>query len=296
MNKNNLSEFTACPLCGKKSNIFYNTEIIKIIKDEVKLGLNKCDECGMQFISPRLNKEGLKLLYSSYKTSTVSGKYNTESDVSKLEYIAFAKYIRQTLPNGGRILDVGCGIGNLISEFKGEKKYDIFGIEFSEVPAKQAIERGFNVKCGDLISERYPSKSFDAIVLLYVLEHVPNPREILREINRLLKDDGRFFMAVPNYRYLKIAFDNKISRMIVRDKISLHAGEHLQNYTPVTLRKMLELENYRVVSQKLATPLNTGSFLVKITKWSLYILVKLIFLFGYNIGGIHIIAKKANHE
>lgn len=294
MENKRLCETCSCPLCGKENLKPYNTEKIKVSEEEVVLGLNKCSSCNMQYISPRLNNEGLKLLYESYDSATVSGKYNTEEGVSILEYRAFNSYIRERMPQGGKILDVGCGIGNLIAELNDSKEYAISGVEFSKVAAEKALKRGFNVSVGSLQKEKYPDGSFDAVALLYVLEHVSNPREVLNEINRILRDDGLFFMAVPNYRYLKVAFDNWFSRILLGRRASLHSEEHLQNFTPRTLRKMLELENFEVLTEKMATPLNTGSFLVKGFKWGMFLVLKILFILGYNAGGIHIIAKKRN--
>lgn len=292
----NLTEIISCPLCYEMSNKPYGFESKEVNGTIVKLGLNKCSKCNMQFISPRLNQRGLTLLYESYDTQTVSGVYNTEEDVSTLEYKSFSKYIQKKLPEGGCILDVGCGIGNLLAEFEGKDKYEISGIEFSEVAASRAKDRGFEVTIGDLIDKKLPSKKFDAVVLLYVLEHVPNPREILNEINRILKDDGFFFMAVPNYRYLRVAFDNVFSRFLFGKKVSLHAEEHLQNFTPITLKKMLKLENFTIMNEYMATPLNTGTFFIKKIKWLMYGFLKILFLLKYNAGGIHIIAKKHNEN
>lgn len=283
-----------CPLCNSDNNVPYKYEYKEIEGQSIKLGLNSCKNCKMQYISPRLNNRGLTSLYQSYQKSTVSGKYNTESDVSKLEYVAFSGYVRGVLPNGGKILDVGCGIGNLIAELIDYKDYDISGIEFSKVAANKAIKRGFKVNVGSLQDEKYSEQTFDVITLLYVLEHVSNPREVLSEIHRVLKNDGFFLLAVPNYRYLRVAFDNWFSRLLLGMKASLHAEEHLQNFTPKTLRKMLKVENFEIVTERMATPLNTGSIFVKGFKWAMFIALKVLFVFGYNAGGIHIIAKKRN--
>jgi 2-polyprenyl-3-methyl-5-hydroxy-6-metoxy-1,4-benzoquinol methylase len=289
-------ERSPCPLCGESENSPYRFEHATVDGNDVALGLNRCKNCRLQYISPRLNYNGLLVLYNSYNEKTVSGKYNTDVDVSIGEYKSFSGYIKKYLPEGGTVLDVGCGVGNLLTELSSDRRYELSGVEFSSSAAEKAVEKGFSVTCGDLLSAHYAPHSFNAVVLLYVLEHVYNPREILDEANRLLKPGGFLFLAVPNYRYLRIAFDNPLSRYFLKEKASLHAEEHLQNFTPVTVEKMLEMARFEVVRQELAAPLNTGSSMVKCFKQCMYAALKILFLFGFNAGGIHIIAKPANNE
>ena len=54
----------------------------------------------------------------------------------------------------------------------------------------------------------------------------------------ILKKKRVLFLAVSNYRYLKIAFDN-VFRLLLKSS-SIHPEEHLQNFTPVTIRKILQ--------------------------------------------------------
>lgn len=282
-----------CPLCDEEKNVPYRFEDRKISDTHVLLGLNRCISCKLQYISPRLNQDALTILYDTeYHTNTVSGAYNVNETVSLHEYQMFKSYLLKFLPDGGKVLDIGCGVGNMLQQIRNLSIYNSSGIEISKDAAQRAQKNGLKVFQGNLSEARLESESFDAVFLLYVLEHVDNPLWILKEINRILKKDGLLFLAVPNYRYLRIAFDNCFSRLLFKNKVSLHPEEHLQNFTPKTLEKMVCTTNFRILMENCAKPLSIGSIATRLFKKVMYIFVKTLSFFGYNIGGIHLIAQK----
>lgn len=281
-----------CPFCNSK-NIPYRYEKRIVSKQTVLLGLNKCTNCNLQYISPRLDQTSLSNLYDSeYHSKTVSGAYNVNESVSVHEYSMFKSYLLKLLPAGGGVLDVGCGVGNMLQQLREHSQYSSKGIEISKEAAAKASQNGHNVFQGNLIQANFEDESFDAIYLLYVLEHVDNPAEILKEIYRILKKNGILLLAVPNYRYLRIAFDNFISRTFFKKSSTLHPEEHLQNFTPTTLKMFIKKAGFDIVKENCAKPLNIGNPAVRFFKQAMYYGVKFMSVLGYNIGGIHLIARK----
>ena len=111
--------------------------------------------------------------------------------------------------HGGRLLDLGCGDG-LYSHLSGLGKVEAIGID----PEKTAIEQAAKMTQG----QHYPSKaprflvgagtqipfkeaSFDMVAMLDVIEHLPNPVAVLREIGRVLKSGGLLLIATPSWIY-----------------------------------------------------------------------------------------------
>lgn len=282
----------ACPLCGENSNSPYRFEQRFVNGKSVSLGLNNCKKCKLQYISPRLNQEAISILYNKeYLSQTLSGANHVDQTVSIKEYQKFKSYLLKMLPEGGCILDVGCGVGNMLKQLRDTQQFKGSGIEISHDAVERARRDGFNVFEGNLLEARLKEESFDAVILLYVLEHVSNPLEVLNEINRILKKRGFLFLAVSNYRYLKIAFDNVFSRLFLKNS-SIHPEEHLQNFTPVTIRKILQKAGFEIIEENCAKPLAIGNFAARIFKNTMYLFVKTLSVLGYNIGGIHIIARK----
>ncbi|MCF6158695.1 MAG: class I SAM-dependent methyltransferase [wastewater metagenome] len=297
MKDEDITEQVNCLLCGEKNNVpsFYEEYYLKATK--IVLGINQCRSCSLCYVSPRLNAQGLALLYnSSYLDDTVSGRYNTEECVSRNEYVQFVQYVSKNIPRGSRVLDVGCGVGLLLDALR-EASIDLqlSGVELSSFAAEKAISKGFDVCVGDFSSDNLvASGSIDAIIFLYVLEHVPDPASFLKAAHYALNDSGCLFLAVPNYRYLKIVKTGFLSKIIFGKSSNIHAAEHLFNFTPRTIGIMLQQAGFEIIYLGQSKPLNIGSPLFRLIKMIGAGFARLFGIFGFYVGGIHIIARKKN--
>jgi 2-polyprenyl-3-methyl-5-hydroxy-6-metoxy-1,4-benzoquinol methylase len=118
--------------------------------------------------------------------------------------------LREHAP-GPRVLDVGCGQGELLSHLV-EQGFAAEGIEPSEDATALARERGLDARAAtleELAADRPPP--YDAAVLLNVLEHVPRPEDFLRTLHALLAPGGIAFIRVPNdFNPLQLAAQRKL--------------------------------------------------------------------------------------
>lgn len=108
------------------------------------------------------------------------------------------------IPQGGRVLDVGSGLGEF-SDVLSKKPYDVFGVEGVKDFVSKQLERGLKVYQVNLESEKLPfeDNSFDIAVSLDVIEHLWNTSHYLGEINRCIKPGGFFIVSTINYNYWK---------------------------------------------------------------------------------------------
>jgi ubiquinone/menaquinone biosynthesis C-methylase UbiE len=103
--------------------------------------------------------------------------------------------------NEGRVLDVGCGTGQCLSFLS--ENIEKFGLEFSDSGIRMCKEK-YNLKnifkC-NVSEEKFPfeDKQFDHIIISHVLEHLKNPYNTMKEIKRVLKDDGIIHIAIPRF-------------------------------------------------------------------------------------------------
>ncbi len=101
----------------------------------------------------------------------------------------------------GKLLDIGCG-GGMISETLPYyyPKGAIYGCDVSKITIAYAKRLGSgNVTYARIQNRRFPYKDnfFDVCICLDVLEHVPDIDYFLKEVKRVLKKDGKFFLIVP---------------------------------------------------------------------------------------------------
>ena len=99
------------------------------------------------------------------------------------------------------ILDLGCHGGTLTNHIAGFTKSKVCGVDISENAIKYARGRYPNIefKVADLNNGiPYPDKTFDLVTCFDVLEHVVNPSALLKEIKRVLKNNGSFIIDIPN--------------------------------------------------------------------------------------------------
>ncbi|MCG3205117.1 MAG: Ubiquinone biosynthesis O-methyltransferase [Elusimicrobia bacterium] len=102
--------------------------------------------------------------------------------------------------SGGKILDVGCGSGNLLEKLNGDR---LVGIDLSDTLLNQARERLKDKPNCELIKadiERLPFERglFDCVICSEVLEHVENPKLVIDEMFRVIKPQGLIVITVPN--------------------------------------------------------------------------------------------------
>ncbi len=102
-----------------------------------------------------------------------------------------------------RILDVGCGEGDLIQQFKENLKANVHGIEKSQDLAIKGIARGLNITQGDAEKDlfQYANQSFDYVILSQTLQAMMDPKKILIE---LLRVGSKAIVSFPNFGHWKI--------------------------------------------------------------------------------------------
>lgn len=149
------------------------------------------------------------------------------------------------VPEKSKLLDIGCGEGNITELYRIYKGCEIHGLELSEVAIKMAEKRGLKVTKWDLNEYPYPYKDsvFEVITIIDVLEHVINPVNLLCEANRMLKSGGRIIVLVPNFARLA----NRVRMLFMGDpKDILHWGgygdgmEHFHWFTQPKLKEFMK--------------------------------------------------------
>ena len=186
-----------CPVCDLDDsiNVFQ------------KDGFNfvKCKHCGLLYVNPQLKVDLLDSIYKKSRTATQWIKIQTSEKERKwnnrFKYIPALEELRKSYPQGGKLLDVGCSVGQFLEVSKGYN-WDGVGVELN-AEAAEYTETNYGITVyRDKIEEiDFEENSFDLITLWGVFEHLSEPNEMLKTCNKLLKKSGLFLRAVTVLSY-----------------------------------------------------------------------------------------------
>lgn len=113
------------------------------------------------------------------------------------------KIIADLIEKKSRVLDVGCGDGELMSFIYKNITQDVRGIEISKRNVQKCISKGLTVIEGDAESDLYqfPDSSFDFVILSQTLQAFLNPENVLDELLRVGK---KAVVTIPNFGHWKV--------------------------------------------------------------------------------------------
>ena len=144
-----------------------------------------------------LDASGFDSLYKGLDNSSKARVFMLGRNLIIEELDTFLK----TLPQGAKILDVGCGTGHLTNKIK-QKGYDVYGIEPSSEMLKIAKKNFPSIPLRSDISSKisFDNDYFDAIIALEVLRYLDEEENhnSLKEFHRCLKERGSFFVTQVN--------------------------------------------------------------------------------------------------
>lgn len=107
------------------------------------------------------------------------------------------------VPEGSRVLDLGCGDGSLIAHLRDERGCDVRGVELAPEEIAAALGQGLSVVQADLDQglAGYPDGAFDIVVLSQTIQIMRNPAQLLRE---MLRVGRRAIVTFPNFGYWRV--------------------------------------------------------------------------------------------
>lgn len=214
-----------------------------------RFAIERCRDCGLAFTRPRPAIDEWPRYYpSEYYGGEGAGRFPAAVEsLQRALYRRRAIVVEHMLGRKGSVLDIGCGPGFLLREFR-ERGWEVQGTEFSEqsaAPARNVL--GLSVSVGDVRDLKFETARFDAVVMWHVLEHTSEPEQTLAEVARLLRPGGIFLCAVPNF--------GSWEARLARDKwFHLDVPRHLSHLSAGTLRTLLAARGLAVERTSFISP------------------------------------------
>jgi 2-polyprenyl-3-methyl-5-hydroxy-6-metoxy-1,4-benzoquinol methylase len=157
--------------------------------------------------------------------------------------------LRRLLPETGRALDVGCGRGQL-GQAARALGWEVWGVEQNEQACATAEKRLNGLVRADLtdhdaVRRTLQGRSFDAVILSDVLEHLYDPGDVLRRYLEWLKPGGRVLISLPNAVVWTNRFEWAVGRVSYRDT-GVMDRTHIRFFTFRTARELVQASGCRI--------------------------------------------------
>lgn len=153
----------------------------------------------------------------------------------------------------GQVLEVGAGRGDLLDCFRAAG-WDVIGLEPAADVAAACRERGLDVRAQTMeaLLASHPDMQADAVVLRFVLEHVPEPVALLQDVIRSLRPGGALVVEVPNdFNDLQEAAVRKLDT----ERWWIAEPDHVNYFDFESLTRTLETVGFDVVDRTTTFPM-----------------------------------------
>tara|TARA_B100000579_G_C22799964_1_gene839202 strand:- start:498 stop:1535 length:1038 start_codon:yes stop_codon:yes gene_type:complete len=230
--QNEKYQYRDCVCCNNSENLQF------VFKSPAKFDFLQCPNCEMVIMNPIPSQSILDKMYNSEEMiDNLHGSHISGGVIPKqLEDLNFIK--KHII--SGSLLDIGSGAGGFL--LNANKYFKSQGLEINKNHYKVALEAGLNVH--NLYSSKFfPKNKFEIVTLLQVIEHLENPKDVIKDAHRLLDDQGYLYIACPNF--------NSASMKIFREK-HRHVATfgHINMYSLENLAIQIEQEGFKLIEME----------------------------------------------
>lgn len=201
-----------------------------------------CQRCGYAHVFPMYNESELE----EYYAGTFAESTPSHSWFEKVQNILRSK-------TSGDILDIGCWEGTQLEHFV-EAGWRCTGLELNKKAAAISRAKGIDVleiPIKDFFT-RCAGQSWDVINVAYVLEHIPEPADVLARLKRHLRTDGILVLEVPNeFNPFQLAYLKKQGI----DPYWIFLPEHVNYFTRESLERMVSAGGWSILHAESCFPM-----------------------------------------
>jgi 2-polyprenyl-3-methyl-5-hydroxy-6-metoxy-1,4-benzoquinol methylase len=226
-----------CPVCSTVNNV-------RIRYRDADLVAYRCPVCSAVLLDAGTPEAAYD---ESYFELPIFRNYRADYDPEKHPiplYRSVLAAIKARVPPGGRLLEVGCGLG-LFLHVAASEGFRATGVDPAACACEYARTRlGVDARTGFVHTAGFAPGSFDAAVLNDVIEHIADPYSLLRQVHPLLRPGGFLVLETPN----EDALINQVSWWLWRASLGRlrapfranHAAEHRVYYNAASMSYLLQ--------------------------------------------------------
>ena len=243
-----------CPTCGAPSTLrhegtvdgasfFQRHPTYRIAEGHGKdlLPVFRCPRCGQGFSPPGVSEEELEEFYRAQPPDDL---YLAAEGARRRTARSLLASVRAHATPPGTLLDLGCGPGFLLDEARGDG-WEVSGIELSPwscARARELLGAHAVIEGGTARLSEFPSENTTVVTMLDLLEHLTDPRMVLKEVFRVLRPGGLLVLTTPR-------FDSMVARLQGKRWHCLFPA-HLSYFTLAALERLLTETGFRLVRTK----------------------------------------------
>lgn len=225
--------------------------------------IGKCSQCGTVYVNPvpvfaandEFSEMSKGFQYTRFMHDAISPAILAH-DGQQLQ-AQMARIVELTGTRWPRInfLDVGCGSGASVKAAS-DAGWQATGVDI-DPQLIAAGKRQFDVdlRCTPLLQAGFADEQFHFVRLRDVIEHLPDPFDVLQEIKRILKPGGVLLLATPNQEGLPTRIRHWLGKA-PGHVATVEPPHHLHGFTPDTLARILTRADYSVLQLKTTTPVD----------------------------------------
>jgi 2-polyprenyl-3-methyl-5-hydroxy-6-metoxy-1,4-benzoquinol methylase len=226
-----------CPLCGTDNDAAFRVHTQEARASSTREAL-RCSTCGLIYLKD-YRRDRSHLYRGDYAVWGAEGDDVVASSKRETFREQLGALADVEPPAGRTLLDVGTGSGYLLDAAAG-LGYDAHGIEPAASAAARAERRHpGKVIAGTLGDDTYPERSFDAMAMTDVIEHVADPRALLRSAAKTLKDGGLLLVVTPD--------TDSWTRRLLGPRWFQYKDEHVTYWNRRTLARALGEAGFETV-------------------------------------------------
>jgi ubiquinone/menaquinone biosynthesis C-methylase UbiE len=269
-----------CYVCGSPGRTLYTDLQDRVYSSPGKWNISRCTntECGTLWLNPMPIQDDIMRAYQDYYTHTSSDIRRTSLKQQIKQYLKMGytsihygydipsvktlqkmiaslalffvaghlqfdydlMYLPATLK--GKLLEIGFGGADALKNMA-SLGWEAHGVDFDPVAVDNALKAGLEVRQGSLEAQHYDDQLFNAVTMSHVIEHIHEPRTLLKECYRILKPGGTFVAITPNV--------SSMSHKLLKDAwFSLEPPRHLHMFTPQGLKRLALEAGFKEVEVK----------------------------------------------